>query len=923
MDASRAGGLSAGPTPGIVPPTTVFRYKQRHPLNAIFEPKSIAVVGATEKAGSVGRTLLWNLISNPFGGTVFPINARRASVLGIKAYPNLAALPQQVDLAVIVTPAPTVPGIIAECVEAGVKGAIIISAGFKESGAAGAKMEQQILEQARRGKLRIIGPNCLGVMSPLTGLNATFAGAMARPGNVGFISQSGALCTAVLDWSLGENVGFSAFISIGSMLDVGWGDLIDYLGSDQQTTSIVIYLETIGDARSFLSAAREVAFTKPIIILKAGRTQAAARAAASHTGALTGSHEVFEAACRRSGVLTVNRIDELFFMAEVLAKQPRPQGPRLTIVTNAGGPGVLATDALMSAGGALAELAPPTLAALDRILPAHWSHSNPVDILGDADPQRYAKALEIAAQDPNSDGLLVILTPQAMTDPTLTAEQLKPHATSTGKPILASWMGGAEVASGNLILSRASIPTFPYPDTAAQVFDSMWRYSSNLRSLYETPLPSLELDEEGSDQALAAKLIETVRQSGRTLLTEVESKQLLAAYGIPTVETRVATSETEAVTCAEDIGYPVVLKLFSETITHKTDVGGVQLHLSGADAVRSAYRAIATAVRDKAGPEHFLGVTVQPMISLDGYELILGSSIDPQFGPVLLFGSGGQLVEVYRDRALALPPLTTTLARRMMEQTRVFTALQGVRGRPPVDLAALEQLLVRFSYLVVEQRQIKEIDMNPLLASPGRLLALDARVVLHRPEISEDELPKLAIRPYPLQYARPWTLLDGTPVTLRPIRPEDEPLMVKFHQTLSDRSVYFRWLHMLGLSQRVAHERLIGICFIDYDREMALVADYHNPQTGQNEIIGVGRLIKALGANEAEFAMLVTDQFQRKGLGAELLRRLIQFGHDEKLQRLTGDIDLENQGMQEVCKKLGFRLQYSLEDQLMRAELEL
>ena len=923
MDASRAGGLSAGPTPGIVPPTTVFRYKQRHPLNAIFEPKSIAVVGATEKAGSVGRTLLWNLISNPFGGTVFPINARRASVLGIKAYPNLAALPQQVDLAVIVTPAPTVPGIIAECVEAGVKGAIIISAGFKESGAAGAKMEQQILEQARRGKLRIIGPNCLGVMSPLTGLNATFAGAMARPGNVGFISQSGALCTAVLDWSLGENVGFSAFISIGSMLDVGWGDLIDYLGSDQQTTSIVIYLETIGDARSFLSAAREVAFTKPIIILKAGRTQAAARAAASHTGALTGSHEVFEAACRRSGVLTVNRIDELFFMAEVLAKQPRPQGPRLTIVTNAGGPGVLATDALMSAGGALAELAPPTLAALDRILPAHWSHSNPVDILGDADPQRYAKALEIAAQDPNSDGLLVILTPQAMTDPTLTAEQLKPHATSTGKPILASWMGGAEVASGNLILSRASIPTFPYPDTAAQVFDSMWRYSSNLRSLYETPLPSLELDEEGSDQALAAKLIETVRQSGRTLLTEVESKQLLAAYGIPTVETRVATSETEAVTCAEDIGYPVVLKLFSETITHKTDVGGVQLHLSGADAVRSAYRAIATAVRDKAGPEHFLGVTVQPMISLDGYELILGSSIDPQFGPVLLFGSGGQLVEIYRDRALALPPLTTTLARRMMEQTRVFTALQGVRGRPPVDLAALEQLLVRFSYLVVEQRQIKEIDMNPLLASPGRLLALDARVVLHRPEISEDELPKPAIRPYPLQYAQPWTLLDGTPVTLRPIRPEDEPLMVKFHQTLSDRSVYFRWLHMLGLSQRVAHERLIGICFIDYDREMALVADYHNPQTGQNEIIGVGRLIKALGANEAEFAMLVTDQFQRKGLGAELLRRLIQFGHDEKLQRLTGDIDPENQGMQEVCKKLGFHLQYSLEDQLMRAELEL
>jgi acetyltransferase len=571
----------------------------------------------------------------------------------------------------------------------------------------------------------------------------------------------------------------------------------------------------------------------------------------------------------------------------------------------------------------LAELSPQTLAALDQMLPAHWSHSNPVDILDDADPERYARALEIAAQDPNSDGLLVILTPQAMTDPTLTAEQLKRYATITGKPILASWMGGAEVASGNMILNRASIPTFPYPDTAVQVFDYMWHYSSNLRSLYETPLPSLELDKDEPDQTLAAKLIETARQSGRTMLTEVESKQLLAAYGIPTVETRVATSESEAVKCAEETGYPVVLKLFSETITHKTDVGGVQLNLSGADAVRIAYHAIEAAVREKVGAEHFLGVTVQPMIPLEGYELILGSSIDPQFGPVLLFGSGGQLVEVYRDRALALPPLNTTLARRMMEQTRVFTALEGVRGQAPVDLAALEQLLVRFSYLVVEQRQIKEIDINPLLASPGRLLALDARVVLHELDISEDELPKLAIRPYPLQYAQPWTLLDGTPVTLRPIRPEDEPLMVKFHKTLSDRSVYFRWLHMLGLSQRVAHERLIGICFIDYDREMALVADYHNPQTVQDEIIGVGRLIKAHGENEAEFAILVTDQFQRKGLGTELLRRLIQFGHDEKLQRLTGDIDPENRGMQETCKKLGFRLQYSLEEQLMKAELEL
>jgi acetyltransferase len=902
-------------------PSAVFRYKRHHPLHALFEPQSVAVIGATEKVGSVGRTLLWNLISHPFGGLVFPVNPKRKSVLGITAYPHLAALPQPVDLAVIVTPAPTVPGLIAECVETGVKGAIIISAGFKETGAAGAELEQQILEQARRGKLRIIGPNCLGVMSPLTGLNATFAGVMARPGHVGFISQSGALLTAVLDWSLEANVGFSAFVSIGSMVDVGWGDLIDYLGSDEQTTSILLYLETIGDARSFLSAARAVARTKPIIVLKAGRTEEAAQAATSHTGALAGRYDVFEAACRRCGILSVTRIDELFALADVLAKQPRPKGPRLTILTNAGGPGVLATDALIGAGGSLAEVPPQTRAAFDQILPTHWSHHNPVDILGDADPGRYAKALEIAAQDPNSDGLLVILTPQAMTDPTLTAEQVKQAAARNEKPILASWMGGTSVASGTVILKRAGIPTFPYPDIAAQVFEHMWRYVSHLRGIYETPLPSLHLDEGGPDRALAARLIDAAAQSGRTLLTEVESKHLLTAYGIPTVETRVATSEDEAVRWAEEIGYPVVLKLLSATLTHKTEVGGVQLHLSGADAVRNAYRAIATAVREKAGAEHFLGVTVQPMVSREGYELILGSSLDPQFGPVLLFGSGGQLVEVYRDRALALPPLTTTLARRMMEQTRIFEALQGVRGRAPVDLAALEQLLVRLSYLVAEQRRVREIDINPLLASSEGLLALDARVVLHRAEMGEQDLPRLAIRPYPQQYVQPWTLSDGTPVTLRPIRPEDEPLMVRFHETLSERSVYFRWLQVLQLSQRTAHERLIGVCFIDYDREMALVADYENRQTGQHEILGVGRLIKDALAKEAEFAIIVTDQFQRKGLGTELLRRLIQVARDEHLQSLTGAILPENLGMQAVCKKLGIPVQYVPEERLMRAAL--
>lgn len=902
-------------------PQDILRY-ERQPLDAFFSPATVAVIGATEKEGSVGRTILWNLISSQFGGTVFPVNPKRNSILGIKAYPSIAQVPEKVELAVVVTPAPTVPGVISECTDAGVKAAIIISAGFKEIGAAGIELERQVLERARRGKMRIIGPNCLGVMSPTTGLNATFSSTMARPGNVGFISQSGALCTAILDWSFRENVGFSAFMSIGSMLDVDWGDLIYYLGDDPRTQSIVIYMESIGNARSFLSAAREVALAKPIIVIKAGRTEAAAKAAASHTGSLAGSDEVLEAAFRRSGVLRVKTIDDLFNMAEVLAKQPRPKGKRLTILTNAGGPGVLATDALISEEGKLAELSPETIAALNEFLPPHWSHSNPIDILGDADPERYAKALQIAAKDPNSDGLLAILTPQSMTDPTQTAEQLKSVAQALdGKPLLASWMGGADVAAGEAILNRAGIFTFPYPDTAAHVFNYMWRYSYSLRGLYETPVLPERCGETACDRPLAQMIIHTARSAGRTILTEFESKQLLAAYGIPIVETRIATSKEQAVRDAGEIGYPVVLKLFSETITHKTDVGGVRLNLMDAEDVAGAYHAIEAAVAKRAGAEHFQGVTVQPMIKFEGYELIIGSSLDPQFGPVLLFGTGGQLVEVFKDRSLALPPLNSTLARRMMEQTKIYKALKGVRGRAPVDLAALEQLMVQFSQLVVEQPWIKEIDINPLLASPERLIALDARVVLHDPEVTQEQLPKLAIRPYPTQYVSPWEFKDGTPVTIRPIRPEDEPLVVKFHESLSDRSVYFRYFQLLKLSRRISHERLARICFIDYDREMALLAEHTNPDTGENEILGFGRLTKSHGSDEGEFGLLVTDRYQHRGLGTELLRRILQVGRDEKLTRITADILFENVEMQHISQKLGFRLHRTPD--VVKAEIDL
>jgi acetyltransferase len=893
------------------------------PLDAIFAPRTVAVIGATEKAGSVGRTILWNLVSNPFGGTVFPVNPNRSSVLGIKAYPNIAAVPDRIDLAVIVTPAASVPALIEECAKAGVRGAIVISAGFKETGSEGAELERRVLEHARRGRMRIVGPNCLGLMNPRTGLNATFAGAMARPGNTGFISQSGALCTAVLDWSFQAHIGFSSFISIGSMLDVGWGDLIDHLGDDPHTKSIILYMESIGDARSFLSAAREVALAKPIIVIKAGRTDAAARAAASHTGSLTGRDDVLDAAFRRCGVLRVDRIEELFSMAEVLALQPRPRGSRLTILTNAGGPGVLATDALITGGGELSPLAPETVTALDRILPPHWSRANPIDLLGDAGPDRYVQVLEAAAGDPNTDGLLVILTPQAMTDPTQTAEQLKGAAKTEGKPILASWMGGADVSAGQAILQRAGIPTFPYPDTAARAFNAMGRYSRELRMLYETPMLPADSGDGGPDRTAAAALVASARATGRSLLTEAESKQLLSLYGVPTVETHVAADESAAVAAANRLGYPVVLKLHSETITHKTDVGGVQLNLPDADAVHRAYRAIAESVRRHAGAEHFQGVTVQPMIGFDGYELILGSSLDPQFGPVLLFGAGGQLVEVLQDHVVGLPPLNTSLARRMIERTRIYTALQGVRGRRPVDLGALEQFMVRFSQLVVEQRGIREIDINPLLASPGRLVALDARVVVHPPELGEDQLPRLAIRPYPSRYVTPWTLGDGTAVILRPIRPEDEPLMIAFHQALSEESVYLRYFHTLKLNRRVAHERLTRICFIDYDREMALVAERKDPATGAHDILGVGRLSKRHGTEEAELALLIHDEFQGRGLGSALARKLIEIAGDEGLRRIVADMLPQNSAMKRICAKLGFGIIRDGSCNLDRASLDL
>jgi acetyltransferase len=909
--------MSTMPTLPADPSADILRW-QRSPLDSIFQPKSVAVIGANERPGSVGRTVLANLTNGSYGGKVFPINPGRAQVLGLPTWPRIMDVPGKVDLAVIVTPAATVPAVIRDCVAARVGGAVVISAGFREIGASGKELEAQIQGAIGGSGMRIIGPNCLGVMNPMLGLNASFAQDAPLRGSVAFLSQSGALCTAILDWSRQENVGFSGFVSTGSMLDTGWGDLIYYFGDDRHTRSILIHMEAIGDARSFLSAAREVAREKPIVIIKAGRTEVAARAAASHTGALTGSDEVLDAAFRRCGVLRVNGIAELFQMADLLAKQPRPRGPRLTVVTNAGGPGVLATDALVAGGGELTQLSGETRARLNVFLPPHWSHNNPIDILGDADPQRYAQAVEVAVADAHTDGLLVILAPQGMTSPAETARQLVPHTRAHRIPILTCWMGGPAVAEGIAVLNQAGISTFSYPDEAARAFKYLWDYSENLRALQETPtLPGLP----DPNRQLAEEVMRAVRAAGRSLLTEWESKQLLTAYCIPTVRTEMAHDGAQAAVLASEIGFPVVLKLHSETITHKTDVGGVKLNLNTAEAVRGAYEAVQQSVTERVGAQHFQGVTVQPMITRRGFELILGCSADAQFGPVLLFGAGGELVEIFQDRSLGLPPLNTTLARRMMERTRIYRALRGVRGQEPVDLGALEELLVRFSQLVVEQRAIKEIDINPLLASSEGLLALDARILLHPADVPLADLPAPAIRPYPSQHASTFETGKGVRLRIRPIRPEDEPLMIDFHQKLSNQTVYLRYLQFLGLEQRVAHERLTRICFIDYDREMVLVAEMDARSSQDGGVVGVGRLTKSHGRNDAEIAVLVRDDFQGQGLGKELLRRLLAIACDERLERVRAYILPVNQPMQKIARDAGFRFAPPNLDGLITAEI--
>lgn len=868
-------------------------------LDAIFKPNNVALIGASERAGSVSRTILLNLLVTPFGGGVFPVNPSRDKVLGIKAYKSISAIPEQVDLAVICIPAKRVLQSVTECGEAGVRGLIIISAGFKEIGKEGAALENAVLEEARKYNMRIIGPNCLGVMVPTTGLNASFASTMALKGDVAFISQSGALMCAMLDWSLKEGIGFSGFVSIGSMVDINWGDLIYYFGNDPNTKAILIYMETIGNARSFLSAAREVALRKPIVVIKPGRTAAAAAAAASHTGSLTGSDDVLTAAFKKAGVVRVDTIEQLFDMTAVLDKQPLAAGPRLSVITNAGGPGVITTDEVVTGGGQLAKISPEAMERYNSFLPAAWSHANPIDVLGDAPPEMYAKSLQVAGEDHESDGMLVILTPQSVTKPTETAEELAKYAHIEGKPVLASWMGGKDVEKGVSILREAGIPTFDSPDAAAKIFNYCWEYSSNLKTLYEEPKTPLH----AANPAEAGKIIEKALAEGRNLLTENESKQLLASYGIPVVQTVVCETVEKAMETAESMKYPVVVKLNSETITHKSDVGGVQLNIKDKEGVQTAWNTIRNNLEKLGKIDGFQGVTVQRQLNLsDGYELIFGCNLDNQVGPVIVFGTGGTLVEVYKDSSMALPPLNTASARNCMSKTKIYKALKGVRGKAPCDLDLLDQVFVRFSELIVDQPWIKELDINPMLATPTDIIALDARVVLHAPGTPVEKLSKPAIRGYPHEYCDKFTMKNGVEAVIRPIRPDDEALMREYEATLSEETVKQFMSEVISLEERTSHKRLIPVCHADFDRQIPLIA------LVDGKIAGIARLAKVPLTAHARIVMQVADAYQKQGLGQYFMEKCLKIASIEKIDKVVMKFFKENAAMTKLATVAGFEM---------------
>ena len=890
-------------------------------LDKIFAPNRVAVIGASDTTSSVGYTVLRNLIGSGFRGVVYPVNPKRESVQGIQAFKDVESLPHPPDLAIICTPAPTVPGIIRCCGEAGTRGIVIISAGFREIGEEGVKLERAVVEEQRKFKgMRILGPNCLGLIVPGIHLNASFAATTPAKGHIGFISQSGALCTSVLDWAMEEGVGFSYFVSVGNMLDVSMGDLIDYFGTATDTQSIILYIESISEAREFMSAARAFARTKPIVAYKAGRFAESAQAAASHTGAMAGVDAVYEAAFQRAGIVRIFESDDMFDCAELLSKQNPPKGDRLGIITNAGGPGVMTTDALIARDGKMATLSEDTVEQLNKALPRFWSHGNPVDVLGDAPPERFAKALEIVLKDKGVDSVLVILTPQAMTDPTATARAVAEVGAKSHKPILATWMGGLMVHEGIQVLNEAGIATYTTPEKAIRAFMHLVSYARNLEILHETPR-DVPLGFKMDRQRLRG-VFDTILTEGSEILSENVSKAFIEAYEIPITKPHLARSADEAIDVAQQCGYPVVMKIHSPDITHKTDVGGVALNLGNDEAVGKAFDTMIKTAGERRPDANLVGVTVQPMVTHpNAFELIVGSKKDPIFGSVIMVGMGGVAAEVFRDRALALPPLNESLARRMLESLKSWPLLKGYRGKPGANIDRLIEILMRFSYLVADYPEIRGVRRQPV-AGHRR-----GRRGVGRPSRGRSRLWWSTLRgptpTWPFAPIRKSSSPNGhsreaTPVTLRPVKPEDEPMWHDLLGSCSIESIRFRFSYLF---KQTTHEMAARYCFIDYDREIGIVAEVE--EEGERKLIGVGRLVADMNHEDAEYAIIVADRWHGHGLGGTLTDYCLEVAKKWGVKRVVAETSKDNHRMLATFRNRGFELDEDREEDVVFASKSL
>jgi acetyltransferase len=881
-------------------------------LKSLFTPKSVAVFGASDRVDSVGQIVFQNMLQNGYQGALYAINPRHEQVQGCKAYVSISHVTEPVELAVIATPAQTVPTIIEECGKQAVKAAIIISAGFGECGAVGKALEQEVLENARHYGIRLIGPNCLGIMRPDIGLNATFNKGTANAGNLAFVSQSGALCTAILDWAKTNEVGFSSIVSMGSSIDVDFGEVLDYLASDTKTHSILLYIEGIRNARSFMSSIRAAARIKPVILVKVGHHAAASKAAMSHTASLVGSDDAFDAAIRRAGVVRVQSVTQLFSVAKALSCGFHPTGNHLAIVTNGGGPGVMATDYAVDLGLVIASLSEITIEKLNQRLPPTWSHANPVDIIGDAQADRYHHAVKACLEDTNVDGVLVILTPQAMTKPLAAAHATVELSSQYSKPLIACWMGGEQVEESRALFNRTRIPSFRTPESALEVFSFHSAYYKNQQLLMQVPGPLAHHQE--PDVENARLIIEGVVQDNRKLLNEMESKALLSAFHIPIAQTMVAHSPNEALLMAQELGFPVAMKINSPDITHKTDSGGVMLNLANAQAVRSAYHEISERIKRNRPDARIDGISIEPMImKANGRELMIGVTQDPVFGPIIAFGAGGTIVEVMRDRAVALPPLNTFLVKDLIQRTQVAKLLDKFRQMPPIAMVALESVLLRVSEMVCELPMLMEMDINPLIVDEYGAIAADARIIVRQHITGNDRYSHMAIYPYPSHLVSAWQLPDGTLVAIRPIRPEDAELEQLFIQGLSEESRYFRFMNNL---KELNPAMLMNLTQIDYDREMALIA-----VTQQQEMeteLGVARYAINPDGESCEFAIVIADAMLGKGLGYKLMIALVDAARAKGIKTLQAEVQVTNTRMLKLMEHLDFAIETNPGDDTIR-----